>query len=371
MFTTSKQALASALQMVQSASVAHDPSPILSSLLFEGDETGLWITASNHEVTVMAAVPGDYEPFSFLISAAPLLHLIPLFGGEFSMQEESGRILVKHGRARHKIPCFDTAAFPETPAVQGAPLLIKGGLFKQMVDATLFAVDSNPDGKYPAMQGLHFAVANGELTLVGCNGVRMAVASTLMEGEADLVIPSKAASIFAKFAEAPGMVEIIPMESHVAMRSERGLVISRLRVGQFPDWRLVMPKDVIHVAELDASDFLLAIRRVGFAANQRDSADAPAITMKCTLSSTEMLLETQSADKGEGKEVVDIKCPTLTNVKVVGLAGRQILDFVSEVENGIIKLQFSADMTAPLLFSPKRDFGFVYNYVSMPTRLKF
>jgi len=240
-----------------------------------------------------------------------------------------------------------------------------------MMDATGIAIDSRPDGKYPAMRGVNISISDGSMHVVGADGFRMAVASHPMPGVFDIIIPAKAIPIFSRFAEGPAKVEIIPQENHVSLRGERGNVIASRVTGQFPAWQLAIPKDPPYRAEISVPDLVLAIRRVGLASNNRDTATSPAFSLKLTFLSQESLrIEAKSPEKGEAVEVIDIDCPQLQEEMAIGVAGKQVLDFLSVLETGHILLDFKDPLTG-LTFRPKEEFGFEYKYVTMPVALKW
>lgn len=371
MFTASKEKMSEALALVGSCILATHAVPIYQYLLMEGDSSDLWLTGSDGEVTIITSVEvPSSEDFALCIPAKQFIDLVGLLGGDFSVEQADGRALVKHGRARHKIPILPREQYPESPEIVGESLTLAGNLLKRMMEATEIAVDNKPDGKFPAMRGLHVSVSKGWLHVVGLDGVRMAVASTPMTGEFTVVVPHKAVLVFEKFSDGPEPVEIIPQENHVSLRGERGNVISRRLVGVFPDWRLAIPQNFVHQADISVPALILAIRRVGLASNIRDSAHSPAFSLKFTFSATELKIEGQSPEKGEGTEYIDISCPTLEQEMVIGVAGRQVLDFLSVVQTGHLLLDFR-DAVTGLQFKPKDEFGFQYRYITMPVALRW
>lgn len=374
MFISTKEKLTSPLELVNSVVVAKPILPAYAYILMEGTDGDLWMTASDGEVTIVTSVETQIEAeFACCIPAKHFADLVKLFGGDFSVEEHGeGRVLVRHGKARHKIPILPNSAFPEVQPINGRSISIPGNLLRNMILATEFAVDSRPDGKYPAMRGIHATTSNGQLYIVGCDGVRMAIASTLIGGECDVTIPSKAVSVFARFADSPGDVELVPQENQVCLRGERGNVISRRIIGQFPNWELVIPKDLKHHVEMSSASLTTAIRRVGLATSSHDSTDGPAFACKFTITDTEMIIEARSEGRGEGEEHIDIKCPTLAGEEpvIIGVAGKQILDFLKVVNQGNLVMSFK-DPDTSLVFTPRGALGFEYKYLTMPCRLKF
>lgn len=374
MFISTKDKLASPLELVNSVVMAKPILPAYAYILMEGSEGDLWMTASDGEVTIVTSVETETEgDFACCIPAKQFSDLVKLFGGDFSVEEHGdGRVLVKHGKARHKIPILPQSAFPEVQAIRGRSISLPGNLFRAMIQATEFATDARPDGKYPAMRGLQTVINHGTLYIVGCDGVRMAIAATALDGDCEVIIPSKAISVFARFADGPGDVELVPQENQVCLRGERGNVISRRIIGQFPNWELVIPKDLTHHAEISATGLTMAIRRVGLSTSSHDSSDGPAFACKFTISATEMIVEARSDGRGEGEEHLDIKCPSLAGQEpmVLGVAGKQVLDFLKIVNQGNLQMSFK-DADTSLVFRPLGTLGFDYQYLTMPCRLKF
>jgi DNA polymerase III sliding clamp (beta) subunit (PCNA family) len=135
---------------------------------------------------------------------------------------------------------------------------------------------------------------------------------------------------------------------------------------------LVIPTDLQYHAEMSAAALTIAIRRVGLSTSSHDSSEGPAFACKFTISATEMVIEARSDGRGEGEEHIDIKCPTLAGQEpmVVGVAGKQVLDFLKVVNQGDLKMSFK-DKDTSLVFRPLGTLGFDYQYLTMPCRLKF
>lgn len=374
MFTSSKEKIGSTLALLNSVVTAKPLVPAYAFILMEGSDGDLWMTASDGEVTVVTSIEvGIEQEFAWGIPAKHFAELVALFGSEFSVEDfNDGRILVKHGKARHRLLKLPRDKFPESQPVRGPSVALSGNLLRTLIEATAFAVDPKPDGKFPAMRGVQVMVKDGSFHMVGCDGVRMAVASIPMGGDFEVVIPSKAIGVFSKFADGPAEVELVPQENQVSLRGERGNIISRRLVGQFPNWQLAMPKDLPFEAQMSATTLTLAIRRAGLAANPHDSAESPAFACKFTLSESELYIETQSEAHGEGEEHVDISCPGLKGQEpmVIGVAGKQVLDFLKIVTQGDLIMKFK-DPDSPLVFAPHGALGYDYKYFTMPCRLKF
>lgn len=372
MFSATKDKLAGALALINTCVSSAHPLPAYQHVLVEGCEGDLWLTGSDGQVTVVTGIETTTDgDFAWCLPGKQFIDLVGMLGGEFSAEEANGRILIEHGRSKHRMPFLPRAEFPEVQMISGESLAVSGNLLRRMMEATEIAVDTKPDGKFPAMRGLNLSVSEGQMHIVGCDGVRLAAASHPMEGNFEAVVPSKAVTVFSKFAEGPAAVEIIPMENHVCLRGERGNVIASRLVGAFPNWKLAIPKDLLYHAEISVPALVLAIRRVGLASNIRDSATSPAFSLKFTFSTKSTLqIEAKSPEKGEAIETIDVDCPGLEEEMVIGVAGRQVLDFLGILDTGHIFLDFKDPVTG-LVFRPKQEFGFQYRYVTMPVALKW
>lgn len=371
MFEASKELMSGALSLVAACVSAQHTIPIYSFVKVEGEGGDVWITGSDGDVTVSVVIETKVdEYFGFCVPGKQFIDLVSMLGGDFTVEKDGTRVLIKHGRARHRLPFQSESDYPELPGIEGESLTIPGNLLRRMMEASEIAIDTKPDGKFPAMRGLHVSVSGGWLHIVGCDGVRLAVASHVMEGDINVIIPHKAVTVFGKFADGPDSVELIPQQSQVSLRGPDGNVISRLLVGAFPDWKLAIPQNFLYTAELSVPALILAIRRVGLASNIRDSQHSPAFSLKFTFTSKDLKLEAQSAEKGEALEYIDIECPGLEGELVVGVAGRQVLDFLAIVHEGHLLLDFR-DAVTGLQFRPKQEFGFDYKYITMPVALKW
>jgi DNA polymerase-3 subunit beta len=374
MFKSTKERLAGPLTLISSVVDAKPTIPAYEYILMEGSDGDLWLTASNMETTVVTNVETETEgDFACLVPARHFTSLVSLFGGDFTVAEEKeGTILVRHGKSKHRLKVLTRDSFPEVHAVQGKSVSLTGNLLRNMIRATEFAIDSHSDSKFPAMKGIQILVADGNLHMVGCDGMRMGIATVPMNGDFEVVVPARSIGVFSKFANGPGEVEIVPQENQVSLRGENGHVISRRIVGQFPNWQLIVPKEFHHEIIIPIDAFTMAIKRVGLSTNSHDSGAEPAFACKLTISCREMMVEARSPERGEGLEYVDVQCPGLAQNEdpiVVGIAGKQVLEFLKLLETGTLVMKYKP--SSPIVFVPKTTLGFDYSYLTMPVLLKW
>jgi len=157
--------------------------------------------------------------------------------------------------------------FPEIGRFpDGKALNVDAIVLREMARKTAFAAAADRD--MFAVNGV-LLVANERSTkieMVATDGRRMArirrKASKASPFAARAVVPVKAMRQVEKMlTDNVESVDIIATDTQLMVRTPRGILISQLQEGEYPDYDAVIPKDCEKKAELDREEFLSAVRR--------------------------------------------------------------------------------------------------------------
>lgn len=131
----------------------------------------------------------------FVINTVKILQIIRAMpDGNITIEiDDKCRVRITGGQSSFDITATPGEEFPSMPLFVGEQTYrIPQYLIKQMISRTVYAVAQND--QRAAFNGAFFRIRNGELTVVGCDGNRLAAAKcTLPDGAADaqMLIPGK------------------------------------------------------------------------------------------------------------------------------------------------------------------------------------
>src|ERR671939_372594 len=307
-FSISKNALQKELGFVQGIVEKKNTIPALSNILIESvGENTIRITGTDLDVTLRCETEAEIKtPGSMCVGARKLFDIarvLPDAPVSFR-KEENNWASVKCERSNFRIAGIDRENFPEVPSFKSAPVKLSAGVFKTLIDRTIFAITLE-ESRY-TLSGAKFILDKSGAKMVTTDGHRLAYverkdlgASASKEG-IDVLIPRKTLAELTKLtASYEGEISLGVDENHIYFEVGPRLLISRTLSGQFPNYEMVMPKSNDKSIKFDSAQLNQAIRRVALMADDRSHA------IRFHLAPNQLQISSQNAEEGEALEVVE------------------------------------------------------------------
>ena len=163
----------------------------------EEDETGLTrISAYDLEKGLRTTVECKiFEEGSYVINASSILQIVRVMpDGEITLEvDDKMRATISGGQASFEISVFDGDEFPAMPMFIGERhYTFPQYVLRNLINGVIFAVAQND--QRPFLNGALMKVGDGKISLVGCDGNRLSLASWEFEEEApeaEVIIPGK------------------------------------------------------------------------------------------------------------------------------------------------------------------------------------
>ncbi|MDT5157893.1 MAG: polymerase subunit beta [Acidobacteriota bacterium] len=368
-FTISKTSLQKELGLVQGTVEKKNTIPALSNILIEsvGDGT-IRITGTDLDVTLRCETEAEIKtPGSMCVGARKLFDIarvLPDAPVSFR-KEENNWATVKCERSNFRIAGIDRDNFPEVPSFKSAPVKLSAGVFKTLIDRTIFAITLE-ESRY-TLSGAKFMLNKSGAKMVTTDGHRLAFVERKDLGpnapteEIDVLIPRKTLAELTKLtASYEGEIGLGADENHIYFEVGSHLLISRTLTGQFPNYDMVMPKTNDKRAEFDSASLGQAIRRVALMADDRSHA------IRFHLTPGSLHISSQTAEEGEARETVTTEYAG--EETEIGFNAAYLQDFLNVLSDGTVAFEFK-DGNSQAQLRPASDDGYDYRYVVMPMRL--
>jgi DNA polymerase-3 subunit beta len=368
-FTISKTSLQKELGLVQGTVEKKNTIPALSNILIEsvGDGT-IRITGTDLDVTLRCETDAEIKtPGSMCVGARKLFDIarvLPDAPVSFR-KEENNWATVKCERSNFRIAGIDRDNFPEVPSFKSAPVKLSAGVFKTLIDRTIFAITLE-ESRY-TLSGAKFMLNKSGAKMVTTDGHRLAFVERKDLGpnapteEIDVLIPRKTLAELTKLtASYEGEIGLGADENHIYFEIGSHLLISRTLTGQFPNYDMVMPKTNDKRAEFDSASLVQAIRRVALMADDRTHA------IRFHLTPGSLNISSQTAEEGEARETVTTEYDG--EETEIGFNAAYLQDFLNVLSDGTVAFEFK-DGNSQAQLRPASDDGYDYRYVVMPMRL--
>jgi DNA polymerase-3 subunit beta len=348
--------------------------PILSNLLLEAKNGGLYITASNLDQTLQTTVGATVKTEGCAtVPSRKFLDYIRLLpsGIEINIKLlENSWIRIKAGRSTTKMSGMPRDNFPKTPFPTNLqPTAISIGVLRTLIGSTAFCV-SREESRY-TLNGSLLLLEPDSVSMVATDGHRLAVAKQTHDNRATvsatrkLLVPGQALRDIPALLGAGGVetVDLFDDDSTIYFSfGGRRLYSTKKLTGAFPNYEAVIPtqnKNTL-VVVLPTAEFQRSLLRVMQFADERSGK------VKLQLAQNALKLSCQSTESGESEETLDT--PYALEKVDINLNALYLVDFCKSV-GSVTEVRMSVkDGQSAAVFEPVGNPGMSFLMVVMPMR---
>ena len=349
---------------VQSIVPSRSALPIISNVLLEAEKDQLKLIATDLKIGIECTVPAKVSTKGSLSVPASRLAEIAreLPEKDLSLEVTKDNALsVRCEKIYFKIMGLPGEEFPALPAVvTKTPLTLEQRVVRDLFQKTAFAI-STELARY-TLTGLLFEVQAGHLTVVATDGRRLSYAHKEVElpkeYQAAVIIPDKMVSEVLRLMKGDGEVRIEIGENQITFTFDGIRLVSQLIEGNFPDYKVVIPKSHEKEVVLDTFDFTMAARRAA-TVKTRDYNAA-----KLHIEKGRMVFSAVTPDVGEAKDEVAVSYDG-EEFEIV-FNPDFLLDALGSIETDRTVLQFR-DPTNPGVMKPYQSEDYIH--VIMPIKV--
>ena len=202
----------------------------------------------------------------FVINTGKILQIIRAMpDGNITIAiDDKCRVRITGGQSSFDITATPGEEFPTMPMFVGEHTYrIPQYLIKQMISRTVYAVAQND--QRAAFNGAFFRIRNGELTVVGCDGNRLAAAKcTLPDGAADaqMLIPGKfLGELMKMLRDTEDELTMILGRKHIIFKIDSIYFFTRMLDMEYIDYEKLLPVSYRTEVYVSADDLRSAVDR--------------------------------------------------------------------------------------------------------------
>ena len=367
-FSTSKKELQQALQKLSKASPTRSTLPILACTLIESTEERTTLRSTDLEITILVEIPVSLEEVG--TTALPLKTLLDITNELPETRitlsvDEKDRATISTDMGEYDIMAKPSEEFPELPKSEEDPksLMVPGKVFKEIIDATSFAVSR--DELKPALTGVFFQFNEQGITAVSTDGHRLVKYSRNDQGvsgfSGQLIVPKKFLTYMSSHLSSQD-VELIVSQTHLTAKLGEDQVLTRIIDERFPDYETVIPKENDKTLTADKEAILGAIRRVSIFSNKSTHQVALVLTNGGAKITTE---DPEKSSKAQESVAVEYDGGELT----IGYNAEYLKDVISHVQGKSVVIEFSSPISAALFSTESSEEHVDSLMLLMPIRL--
>ncbi len=363
--TCEKTLLSAAIDGVSRAVTLRSTVPVLEGILLKAAGFELTLTGYDLELSIVTTVEANVlEPGEIVLNAKLLSDMVRRMpSGQVSISvADNGKTKVEGGVAQFEIMSMPATDFPELPNTGTEETLrIKTGVFRDMIDRTLYAVSQ--DEKRPAHTGELFEIEPTHLTIVALDGFRLAIVDRPVQANKDIrvIVPGKTMNEVSHLLanDDEEEVRISANRRYIVFSTAGYTIMSRLIEGEFLNYRGVIPESWRTQAVLDTKDFISTIERTSLIITERlknplrITFTNSKIVVRCQTSLGRVVDEFNAACEGEEVEI--------------GFNNRYLLDALRYARTEQVKVQINGPLSPVKILPPE---GEDFLYLVLPVRFK-
>ena len=372
-FSIDRAALLIALQHVHSVVERRNTIPILSNVLIEAKEDGVYLTVTDMDIAVIEKVDLDKSEVIQLgtvtTSAQMLYDIVRKLPDNIKVEflsEKNERLGIKASSSSFALNCLPSEDFPSISQEDFKySFNIDSIALIRLLDKTSFAMSLEETRYY--LNGIYLHAIKEDnihkLRTVATDGHRLSrVDMNLPEGADGIpgvIIPRKTILEIRKILEDhTGNINLSLSETKIRLSFNNVILTSKLLDGTFPDYSRVIPEQNDKLVTISNQSISEAVDRVSTVSTDKTRA------IKININKENLVISATNPDKGSASEYVDVVYDG--DEVEIGFNSKYVLDVARQIKGNEIIIKLS-DSVSPTLVYDKDDKEVLF--VLMPMRV--
>lgn len=372
-FSIDRSALLTALQHVHSVVERRNTIPILSNVLIEAKEDGVYLTATDMDIAVIEKInleKSEVMQLGTITTSAQMLYDIvrklPENIKVELLSEKNDRLGIKASSSSFALNCLPAEDFPSISQEEFKyTFSLETNDLIRLIDKTSFAMSLEETRYY--LNGIYLHAVkdtDGEkLRTVSTDGHRLSrVDMNIPEGANEIpgvIVPRKTIMEIRKLLEDHSdIINLSLSDNKIKLSFSNVILTSKLLDGTFPDYSRVIPEQNDKTVTISNQLLSEAVDRVSTVSTDKTRA------IKINISKGNLVISATNPDKGSASESLDV---IYEGEEVeIGFNSKYVLDVARQIKGNEIIIKLS-DSVSPTLVYDKDDKGVLF--VLMPMRV--
>lgn len=360
-FVVKKEILLDSLNNTSKAISTKNLIPILTGIKFDLKEDGLYLYASDTDVSIRTYIPKDKltsldEVGSIVIGGKYIVEIIrKLPNTDISIEVIDGyKMIVSTDNTEFNLNGVNPNEFPNLDLDETKePIVINTEVFKEMINQTVFA--TSPSETRPLLTGINFRISGSELEVLATDSYRLArklvTIDHEIENDVNIVIPGKNLVELSKMLDdEDSTLEIHLFSNKVLFKYGNMVFLSRLLSGTYPTTSNIIPKDFNIELECSFDDLFNMIDRASLLTSDREKN-----TIKLSLNKNELMISSNSPEIGKVEEKITVESDKEINIS---FSSKFMLDAIKSFNKEKIIICMNND-SSPIVIKNSEDTSLV------------
>ncbi len=331
--------------------------PILTGIKFELKEEGLYLSASDSDISIRTFIKKDditeiIETGSIVISGKYIVEIIrKLPDTDISIEVIDGfNMIVQTTGSEFNLNGIDPNEFPNLDLEETKnPIVINTVTFKNIVNQTFFCTSISETR--PLLTGINFKLNDKNLEVIATDSYRLARKEIELkdkyESEFNIVIPSKnLVELSRMLDDDKENIELHVFNNKVLFKYKNIIFLSRLISGTYPVSSNIIPSEFKVDIECNYNDLYDMIDRASLLTSDKEKN-----TIKLTLKNKELMISSNSPEIGKVEEKIAI------NNKgeiVISFSSKYMLDAIKSFNSDKVHILMNND-NSPIIIKSEDE----------------
>ena len=347
-FTIEKNILLENLTNVVKAISTKNIIPILNGVKFELNEEGLFLTASDSELTIRSFIEKKdiknvENEGSIIIQSKYILDIIRKMPADLVNFElmDGLKIKISSDNSQYDLNCLDPKEYPSLKLEESNnPIVVKGFTFKTIISQTAFAISTQE--LRPLLTGLNFKIVGDVFECIATDSYRLAkkniVLSKPSEEEINIVIPGKNIIELDKIIAEDEDVEMHVFSNKVLFKYKNIIFQSNLLSGTYPNTSNLIPNNFSIMVNTKLNNFFSAIDRAALLTQSKDKN-----IVKMRIKNNQMVINSFASEIGKVEEKLDIETSNEANIDI-SFSAKYMLDALKTMKDEEILILLNGEV---------------------------
>ena len=346
---------------------------ILSNVLIESSENGLYITGTDLEVGMKTFVKAEViRPGKLTLPSKKIFEIVRESGSKnISIEEkENSWVIISAGLSTYNLAGIASDEFPEFPEFEEDNFIsFPGSIFLELIDKIIYSIASEQENIY-SLTSVLFEKEKREgvsyLKMISSDGHRLSIMEKEVSTDIEnltlnpvTLIPKKGIQEFKKFCENREFIEISFEKRQLVLRDGKTVMIIRLKQGEFPQYKAIV--DAVQLTdcmEIKRIPFLESLKRINLFTEDIFH------TIQLKIDDHKMILSSNNVELGNAKDEQTISYSG--EPLILGFNCRYFIETLQVMECETVKAYINSN-NSPCLMTSDQDVGF--KSIIMPMQL--
>ena len=331
--------------------------PILTGIKFELTEDGLYLSASDTDISIRCLIPTErieevVELGSIVIGGKYIVEIIKKLPNENITIEvmDGQKMIVSTANTEFNLNGINSNEFPNLDLEETSePIILKSSLIKKIISQTFFATSKNESR--PILTGINFKLNGDLMEVIATDSYRLAKKmiklDRVIDKDINMVIPGKNLLELDKIiSDDKENLELHIFENKILFKYKDILFLSRLLSGAYPATSSIIPTEFNVQVECSCNGLFNMIDRASLLTSDRDKN-----TIKLELRQQTMVISSNSPEIG----MVEEKMTVDSNDEIaISFSSKYMLDCIKSFETENVTLYMNND-NSPIIVKSNED----------------